>query len=198
MWGAEGCRRQSQKSKSTQILNPAKENHVALRFSLTCSGPSSLGCLCAIYLCTGALAETLGVAPRGCRPAARAALAPWGDHSQEHLRFWQQDGYQQAGYQVQQSPRYSNPPPGSRDIQERDPWPSSLSPHRGEAGRLQEGGRAVRLNKPALTRLCFPGTGGWFSLQAHLRAEEGCRAGVPAGSGAPRCQPQPREPAVMA
>lgn len=52
MRDAEGCRRQPQKARSTQILNPAKENLTALRFSLTCSGPSSLGCLCAIYLCS--------------------------------------------------------------------------------------------------------------------------------------------------
>lgn len=106
MRDAEGCRRQPQKARSTQILNPAKENLTAMRFSPTCSGPSSLGCLCAIYLCTGAPVGTLEVAPGGCRTAARAALAPWGDRSQDDLRFWLQDGYQ--------IPSYSHPPaPGT-------------------------------------------------------------------------------------
>lgn len=35
---------------------------------------------------------------------------------------------------------------------------------------LPREGRALRLNKPALTRLCFPGTGGWFFFTSPLKS----------------------------
>lgn len=153
MRDAEGCRRQPQKARSTQIpIQPRKTSPHCGFLPLAVAHPASGACVpftCARVLPWGPWRWLLGAAG----PQPEPPLLPGVTAAKMISGFGCRMGTRSPATATPLLPGH----PGAR------PFALALA-------TLPREGRALRLNKLGLTRLRFPGTGGWFFFTSPLKS----------------------------